>query len=137
MSGSISDFRSTIRLFISFAATAMLLAAIGIYGLMSYWVTQRIYEIGVRMAIGATRQQIVSTVLSQGLRIALYGIGVGVIAAFVLTRFLRGLLYGVGATDPITFAIVTALVIAVAIAATAFPAWRAARIDPATSLRID
>ena len=94
-------------------------------------------KFGVRMAIGATRQQIVSTVLNQGLRIALYGIGVGVIAAFVLTRFLRGLLYGVGATDPITFAIVTALVIAVAIAATAFPALRAARIDPATSLRID
>jgi predicted permease len=137
VSSSISDFRSTIRVFISFAGAAMLLAAIGIYGLMSYWVTQRTYEIGVRVAIGATRQQIVSTVMNQGLRVSLYGIGVGVLAAFVLTRFLRSLLYGIGATDPVTFALVTALVLTVAVAATSFPAWRAARIDPAKSLRVD
>ncbi len=134
---SISDFRSTIRVFISFAGTAMLLAAIGIYGLMSYWVTQRIYEIGVRVAIGATRQRIISTVMTQGLRISIAGIGAGVMAALFLTRFLRSLLFGIGATDPITFAAVIALVLMITIAATAFPAWRAARIDPAKSLRVD
>jgi predicted permease len=137
ISSSISDLRSTIRVFVSFAGTAMLLAAIGIYGLMSYWVTQRIYEIGVRMAIGATRQQIVSTVMAQGLRISLSGIVAGVMAALLLTRFLRSLLYGIGITDPVTFATVVALVLIITIAATAFPAWRAARIDPAKSLRVD
>jgi ABC-type antimicrobial peptide transport system permease subunit len=137
VSGSISDFRSTIGVFISFAGAAILLAAIGIYGLVSYWVTQRTFEIGVRVAMGATRQRIVLMILGQGLRVALYGIGAGVVAAFAVTRFLAGLLYGVGATDPLTFAAVTALVLGVAITATAFPAWRAARIDPVTSLRVD
>jgi putative ABC transport system permease protein len=137
VSGSISDFRSTIGVFISFAGAAILLAAIGIYGLVSYWVTQRTFEIGVRVAMGATRQRIVVMILGQGLRVALYGIGAGVVAAFAVTRFLAGLLYGVGATDPLTFAAVTALVLGVAITATAFPAWRAARIDPVTSLRVD
>jgi predicted permease len=137
VSGSISDFRSTIRVFVSFAGSAMLLAAIGIYGLMSYWVTQRIYEIGVRMAIGATRPQIVSTVLREGLRISVYGIGAGTLAALLLTRFLRSLLYEIGATDTTTFATVIALVLTIAVLATAFPAWRAARIDPAKSLRVD
>lgn len=137
VSGSISDLRSTIRVFISFAGTAMLLAAVGIYGLMSYWVTQRIYEIGVRLAIGATRSQIVSTVLRQGLGISLWGIAAGVMAALLLTRFLRSLLYGIGVSDPAIFVIVTVLVLAVATAATAFPAWKAARIDPAKALRVD
>jgi putative ABC transport system permease protein len=137
VSGSISDFRSTIRVFISFAATAILLAAIGIYGLVSYWVTQRTYEIGLRVAIGATRQHIISMILAQSLRVALYGIGTGLIAALALTHFLASLLYGVAATDPITFIAVTALLLGVAATATAFPAWRAARIDPVKSLRVD
>ncbi|MGB9456718.1 MAG: ABC transporter permease [Bryobacteraceae bacterium] len=137
VSASIADFRSTIRVFISFAAAAILLAAIGIYGLVSYWVTQRTYEIGLRVAIGATRQRIVSMILAQGLRVALYGIGAGLIAALALTRFLASLLYGVQASDPLTFLAVTALVLGVAITATAFPAWRAARIDPVQSLRVE
>jgi predicted permease len=137
VAGSISDFRSTIRVFISFAAAAILLAAIGIYGLVSYWVTQRTYEIGVRVAIGATKHRIVSMILVQSLRVALYGIGMGVFAALLLTRFLASLLYGVAATDPAIFAAVTALVLGVAVASAAFPAWRAARIDPVTSLRAE
>ncbi|HEY7303485.1 MAG TPA: ABC transporter permease [Bryobacteraceae bacterium] len=137
VSGSISDFRSTIRVFITFAGAALLLAAIGIYGLMSYWVTQRTYEIGVRVAIGASRQRVVSAVLAQGLRVSLWGIAGGVLAALAVTRFLASLLYGIGATDPFTFAVVTAFVLGVAVAATTFPAWRAARIDPAKSLRVD
>ena len=137
VSGSISDFRSTIRVFTAFAGAALLLAVIGVYGLMSYWVTQRTYEIGVRVAIGATRQRIVSTVLTQGLRVSLCGICAGVLGALALTRFLGSLLYGIGATDPAIFAGVTALVLAAAVAATTLPAWRAARIDPAKSLRVD
>jgi len=113
------------------------LAAIGIYGLVSYWVTQRTFEIGVRVAIGATRRRIVSMVLLQGLRVALYGMGAGILAALAVTRFLASLLYGVGATDPLTFAAVIALVFGVAIMATALPAWRAARIDSVKSLRVD
>ena len=76
-------------------------------------------------------------VLAQGLRVALYGAGAGVVAAFAVTRFLASLLYGVDATDPLTFAAVTGLVLGVAITATAFPAWRAARIDPVKSLRVE
>ena len=137
VSSSISDFRSTIRIFLSFAGAAVLLAAVGIYGLVSYWVTQRTYEIGVRVAIGAPRRRIVSMVLLRGLRVALYGIGAGIAAALAVTRFLASLLYGVGATDPLTFAAVIALVFGVAISSTALPAWRAARIDPVKSLRVD
>jgi putative ABC transport system permease protein len=137
VAGSIANFRATIRVFISFAAAAILLAAIGIYGLVSYWVTQRTYEIGLRVAIGATRSRIVSLILAQGLRVALYGIAAGVIAALAATRFLASLLYGVGANDPSTFAAVTVLVLGVAITATAVPAWRASRIDPIKLLRVD
>ena len=137
VSGSIANFRATIRVFISFAAAAILLAAIGIYGLVSYWVSQRTYEIGLRVAIGATRHRIISMILAQGLRVAFYGIAAGVIAALAATRFLASLLYGVGATDPLTFAAVTALVLAVTITATAVPAWRASRIDPIKYLRVD
>ena len=98
VAGSIANFRATIRVFISFAAAAILLAAIGIYGLVSYWVSQRTYEIGLRVADRATRSRIVSMILGQGLRVALYGIVAGVIAALATTRFLASLLYGVGAT---------------------------------------
>jgi predicted permease len=137
MSASIGDFRSTIDVFIGFAGAAILLAIIGIYGLVSYWVTQRTYEIGLRMAIGATRQHIISMILGQGLRVALYGITGGVIAALLLTRFLVSMLYGVTTTDPITFAVVIALMLGVVAIATALPAWRAARIDPVKSLRVE
>jgi putative ABC transport system permease protein len=137
VAGSIANFRATIRVFISFAAAAILLAAIGIYGLVSYWVSQRTYEIGLRVAIGATRGRIVSMILAQGLRVALCGIGVGVVVSLAATRFLASLLYGVGATDPLTFAEVTVLVLVVATAATALPAWRASRGDPLKFLRVD
>ena len=137
VSGSIAGFRSLMRIFLSFASAALLLAAIGIYGLMSYWVSQRTYEIGLRIAIGATRQRIVSMILAQGLRVSLYGVVAGILAALLLTRFLASLLYGVAATDIATFAAVTLLVFLVAILATAFPAWRATRIDPIKSLRAE
>ncbi|HMF78508.1 MAG TPA: ABC transporter permease [Bryobacteraceae bacterium] len=134
---SVGDFQSMIRVFTGFAATAILLAAIGIYGLVSYWVTQRSYEIGVRMAIGATRQRIVSMVFAQSLRVALFGIGAGVLGALACTRFLASLLYGVSTTDPVIFAAVMALLLGIAVSATAVPAWKAARINPIQSLRAD
>jgi ABC-type antimicrobial peptide transport system permease subunit len=137
VSDSISNFSSTIRVFVSFAGAAILLAAIGIYGLVSYWVTQRTYEIGVRVAVGASRQRILSMILAQGLRVALYGIAAGVITALALTRFLASLLYGIAATDLLTFTAVTVLILGVATAAIAFPAWRASCIDPVKSLRAD
>ncbi len=137
VSGSIADFRSMIRVFLCFALAAIVLAAIGVYGLVSYWVTQRTFEIGVRMAVGATRGGIVSMVLAQSARVAVCGAAAGLVAALVLTRFLASQLYGITATDPLTFAAVTVLVLAVAVAATAFPAGRAARIDPIRSLRAE
>jgi putative ABC transport system permease protein len=137
LSASIGDFRATIRVFTGFAAVAIVLAVVGIYGLVSYWVAQRTYEIGLRMAIGATRRQIVSMVLGHGLRIALYGMVAGVFAALLLTRFLASLLYGVGTTDPTTFAVVSALLLGVVVLATIVPASKAARIDPVVSLRVE
>ncbi len=137
VSGSISDFRATIRVFISFAGAALLLAAIGIYGLVSYWVAQRTYEIGVRVAMGATRHRILSMILGQGLRVTVCGIAAGVVAAIGMTRFLASLLYGISAEDPLTFGAVISLVLGIATLATAFPALRACRIDPVKSLRAE
>jgi ABC-type antimicrobial peptide transport system permease subunit len=125
------------QVFLGFAGTAILLAAVGIYGLMSYWVSQRTYEIGLRVAMGATRQGVLTMILTQGLKVTLYGVAGGIVAALLLTRFLAALLYGVAATDVLTFAMVIALVLGVAIVATAVPAWRAARIDPLKSLRAE
>ncbi len=125
------------RVFVGFGFAAIVLAAIGIYGLMSYWVSQRSYEIGLRMAIGATRQGVLAMILRQGIRVTLYGVLAGVLAALLLTRFLEAFLYGVTATDGLTFAVVTMLILAVAAIATAFPAWRATRIDPVDALRAE
>ena len=137
VSGSIAGFRSTMRVFLGFAATAILLAAVGIYGLMSYWVSQRTYEIGLRVAMGATRRGVLSMILAQGMKVALYGVAGGTVAALLLTRFLATLLYGVAATDTLTIAMGISLVLGVAVLATAFPALRAARIDPLKSLRAE
>jgi putative ABC transport system permease protein len=134
---SIADIRSTMLVFASFAGAAIVLAAVGLYSLMSYWVSQRTYEIGLRVAVGCTRQGILSMILAQGLKLTLYGVVAGIVGALVLTRFLAGLLYGVGATDVLTFAVVTALVLSVAVIATAFPAWRATQIDPIGALRAE
>ncbi|MBV9265379.1 MAG: ABC transporter permease [Acidobacteriaceae bacterium] len=137
VAGSIADFRATMRVFLSFAAVAIVLAAIGIYGLMSYWVSQRTYEIGLRVSIGATRQRIVSMIFVEGLRLSGFGIVLGIVVALVLTRFIRSLLYDVAAYDMLTFAGVILLVLCASVIATAFPAWKAARIDPVRSLRAE
>jgi predicted permease len=137
ISHSIADFQSTIWLFLSFAAVSVLLAAVGIYGLVSNSVAQRTHEIGLRVAIGATRQEILRLMLGQSLRLALMGIAAGVAASIVLTRFLASLLFGVGATDPATFACVCGLMLGVAVVASYAPAWKAANLDPIQSLRAE
>jgi hypothetical protein len=118
-----------------FAAMALLLAAIGIYGVMSYSVGQRTHEIGIRGALGASRGDILSLVLKQALRVAIAGIAVGIAAAFGLTRFLRAQLFGVTATDPLTFAAVPVILLVIALTAAYLPALRASRVDPITALR--
>jgi putative ABC transport system permease protein len=120
-----------------FAGLAMLLAAIGIYGVMSYAVGQRVHEIGIRMALGARAGNVLSLVLRQGLRLALVGIAIGVLGGVWLTAAMKGLLFGVGPNDPPTFVIVSALLLAVAAAATYIPARRATKVDPIVALRYE
>ena len=113
-----------------FAGLAFVLAAIGIYGVMAYLVSQGTREMGIRIALGATPRAILGLVLRQGLVIAAIGIAAGLGAAFVLTRLMRGLLFGIEPADPLTFAFTSSVIALTAIAACYFPARRAARIDP-------
>jgi predicted lysophospholipase L1 biosynthesis ABC-type transport system permease subunit len=113
-----------------FAGLAMLLAAIGIYGVMSYAVSQRVHEIGVRMALGARAVNVLSLVLRQGLTLVVVGIGIGLMGGIWLTKAMSGLLFGVSANDLPTFATVSILLLGVAVAATYIPARRATKVDP-------
>ncbi|WP_348264622.1 ABC transporter permease [Telmatobacter sp. DSM 110680] len=119
----------------AFAAFAMLLAAVGLYGVMSYLVTQSTHDIGILVALGARRENIVALVVQQGMRLTLIGIFAGLIGAAALTRVIASLLYGVSATDAATFLAVPVLLAAVAFAATVIPAWRASSVDPMVALR--
>jgi putative ABC transport system permease protein len=127
--------RLELWLFVGFAATALLLAALGIYGVMSYSVTRRTQEMGIRMALGAARSDVVRLVLRQAMMLAVVGTACGVAAAFMLSRFMANLLFGVKPNDPVTYAVVVTLVIAVAAVASYVPARRATRVDPVRALR--
>ena len=120
-----------------FAMTATLIATCGIYGLMAYAVTQRRREIGVRMALGATRRDVLRLVLTRALRIVVAGVIVGLAGAAGVTRVLQRFLFGVTPTDPIAFTIVTLLLMAVGLMAAWLPARRATRIDPCAALRAE
>jgi putative ABC transport system permease protein len=118
-----------------FAGIALVLAAIGIYGLMSYAVEQQTQELGIRMALGAGRQQVVKLIIRQGMTPALFGVIAGLAIAFAITRVLGSLLYGVKASDPVTFVLVTVILSMVALCATYIPAMRAVKVDPVIALR--
>ena len=118
-----------------FAAVALLLAMVGVYGVMSYAVTRRTQEIGIRMALGANRPQVLLLIVGQGLPLILAGVLVGLGVSFGLTRMIATLLYGVTPTDASTFATVTALLISIALLACWLPALRASRVDPLVALR--
>ena len=135
VSRSVADRRLVALLLAMFAGLALVLAAIGIYGVTAYGVAQRTREIGIRMALGAQRGDVFRLIVGGGMKLILAGVVVGLLVALGLTRLLSSLLYGVGASDPLTFAGVILLLGAVALAANYLPARRATRIDPMTALR--
>jgi len=138
VSESMSSQRFPMLLLTAFAGLAVLLASTGIYAVISYSVTQRVHEIGIRMALGAEERSILGMVVRHGVRLALAGLSMGVVTALILTRLLPSfshLLYGVGGGDPPTFIAVSAMLTFVAILASYVPARRAARVDPAVALR--
>jgi putative ABC transport system permease protein len=135
VSASLAVRRFSMELIALFALTALLLASLGIYGVISYMVSERTHEIGVRLALGAQGTDVMGMVLSQGLRLALAGAGVGLAGALVVSHMMSSLLYGVGPTDPLTFGGVAAALTVVAIAACYIPARRAIRVDPIVALR--
>jgi putative ABC transport system permease protein len=121
----------------TFAALAVMLAAIGLYGLISYTVSQRTHELGVRVALGAARSEIIRLVLGQGLRLAAVGAAAGLAGAFATTRLVASLVKNVEPNDPVTFALVTIVLLAAALIAAYLPARRAARVDPMVALRAE
>ena len=137
ISDSISDRKFSMVLLGTFAALALLLSSIGIYGVISYLIGQRTHEIGIRMALGAQRNDVLVLVLSEGVRLTLIGAAIGIAAALGLTRLMANLLYGVSATDPLTFAAVPIVLLGVAMLACYIPARRAMRVDPMTALHYE
>lgn len=137
MGGWLADRRFLLLLVGLFAAAALCLAAVGLYGVVAFFVARRTQEIGVRMAIGAQRSDVLRLVLGEGARLAAFGIGLGIAASLAMTRLLSSLLFGIRATDPMTFTAVAALVALVALAASYIPARRAMRVDPVTALRYE
>jgi putative ABC transport system permease protein len=137
LDNSMAQQRMSMMVLMVFAAVALALASIGLYGVVSHGVTERTHEIGVRMALGADPRHVLSLVVGQGLVTAIVGIGLGLAGAIALSRTIEGLLFGVESTDPATFASVVGLLFTVSLAACSIPAWRATRVDPTRALRAE
>jgi putative ABC transport system permease protein len=135
VSASLAERRFSMEIIVMFAVTALLLAGLGIYGVISYMVSQRTHEIGIRVALGAQKWNILRIVVRQALGLAFAGAAVGLVGALIVSRLMAGMLYGVRPTDPLTFAGVALLLIVVALLACYFPARRAIRVDPLVALR--
>jgi putative ABC transport system permease protein len=134
---SVSVRRFALFVLALFASVAMLLAVSGIYGVLGHAVAQRTREIGIRIALGAARRDILRMVLSEGGKLAAAGVVLGLIVSYLMTQFLRALLYGVTPTDPLTFALVALLLLSTALIACWIPARRASRVDPMIALRAE
>ncbi len=132
---SVRDRRSIMQIVVAFSVTALALAAVGAYGLVSHESSRRSHEIGIRVAIGASRRRVLALVVGDGLKLALLGIGVGGVLALVAGRAMQSFLFGVSAFDPLTFVVIALVMLAVTTLASFLPAWRAARADPIAALR--
>ena len=137
IANSLADRQFSMILLDAFALVALVLASIGLYGVISYLVGQRTQELGIRLALGAQRTHVLGLILSHGMKLALIGVALGLVAAFALTRLLANLLFGVSATDPTTFMAIALLVTAVAVLACLVPARRATKVDPLVALRYE